>query len=110
MPVLLTSFEFDIIYICMYVCVYVYMYIGMMYSSNICLLTHLNAFQMSMNVFNYQVDNSSLTGESDPLLRSTECTHENPLETKNLAFFSTNIVEGCSSSEFLHRVFFIHAA
>lgn len=42
----------------------------------------------------FKVDNSSLTGESDPLSRSTECTHDNPLETKNLAFFSTNIVEG----------------
>ncbi|RWS16048.1 sodium/potassium-transporting ATPase subunit alpha-like protein [Dinothrombium tinctorium] len=41
-----------------------------------------------------QVDNSSLTGESDPLLRTPETTSDNPLETKNLAFFSTNCVEG----------------
>lgn len=41
-----------------------------------------------------KVDNSSLTGESDPLLRVPETTHANPLETKNLAFFSTNCVEG----------------
>ena len=41
-----------------------------------------------------QVDNSSLTGESEPQARSPEFTHENPLETKNLAFFSTNAVEG----------------
>lgn len=41
-----------------------------------------------------KVDNSSLTGESEPQSRSPECTHENPLETKNLAFFSTNAVEG----------------
>lgn len=41
-----------------------------------------------------KVDNSSLTGESEPLLRSPDCTHKNPLETKNLAFFSTFIVEG----------------
>lgn len=34
-----------------------------------------------------KVDNSSLTGESEPQVRSTEFTHENPLETKNLAFF-----------------------
>jgi len=40
------------------------------------------------------VDNSSLTGESEPQSRSPEFTHENPLETKNLAFFSTNVVEG----------------
>lgn len=42
----------------------------------------------------FKVDNSSLTGESEPQSRSTEFTHENPLETKNLAFFSTNAVEG----------------
>jgi sodium/potassium-transporting ATPase subunit alpha len=41
-----------------------------------------------------KVDNSSLTGESEPQSRSVECTHENPLETKNIAFFSTNAVEG----------------
>ena len=41
-----------------------------------------------------QVDNSSLTGESEPQSRGPEYTHENPLETKNLAFFSTNAVEG----------------
>merc|ERR1711931_184255 len=42
----------------------------------------------------FKVDNSSLTGESEPQTRSPEFTHENPLETKNLAFFSTNAVEG----------------
>ncbi|XP_034238988.1 sodium/potassium-transporting ATPase subunit alpha isoform X5 [Thrips palmi] len=42
----------------------------------------------------FKVDNSSLTGESEPQSRSVEFTHENPLETKNLAFFSTNAVEG----------------
>jgi len=42
----------------------------------------------------FKVDNSSLTGESEPQTRSSEFTHENPLETKNLAFFSTNAVEG----------------
>ena len=42
----------------------------------------------------FKVDNSSLTGESEPQSRSSECTHENPLETRNLAFFSTNAVEG----------------
>ena len=41
-----------------------------------------------------KVDNSSLTGESEPQLRTTEYTDENPLETKNLAFFSTNALEG----------------
>ncbi|KAI0231032.1 Sodium/potassium-transporting ATPase subunit alpha [Lamellibrachia satsuma] len=42
----------------------------------------------------FKVDNSSLTGESEPQSRSPECTSDNPLETKNLAFFSTNAVEG----------------
>merc|ERR1712214_171732 len=42
----------------------------------------------------FKVDNSSLTGESEPQTRAPEFTHENPLETKNLAFFSTNAVEG----------------
>ena len=42
----------------------------------------------------FKVDNSSLTGESEPQHRSPDFTHENPLETRNLAFFSTNAVEG----------------
>lgn len=42
----------------------------------------------------FKVDNSSLTGESRPQTRTTEPTHEEPLETKNLAFMSTNCVEG----------------
>ena len=41
-----------------------------------------------------KVDNSSLTGESEPQSRSAEFTNDNPLETKNIAFFSTNVVEG----------------
>lgn len=37
-----------------------------------------------------KVDNSALTGEVEPLLRSPECTHpEEPFETKNIAFFGT---------------------
>lgn len=42
-----------------------------------------------------KVDNSSLTGESLLLLRTAECTHpNNPLETKNMAFFGTLCKEG----------------
>ncbi|KAG8182327.1 hypothetical protein JTE90_004094 [Oedothorax gibbosus] len=41
-----------------------------------------------------KVDNSSLTGESEPQTRSPEMTNDNPLETRNIAFFSTNCVEG----------------
>lgn len=37
-----------------------------------------------------KVDNSPLTGEVEPLLRSTECTHpDEPFETKNIGFFGT---------------------
>jgi sodium/potassium-transporting ATPase subunit alpha len=41
-----------------------------------------------------KVDNSSLTGEPDALKRSPEFTHENPLETKNLCFFGTQVPSG----------------
>ena len=41
-----------------------------------------------------KVDNSSLTGESEPQSRSAVCTHPNPLESNNLAFLSTYAVEG----------------
>jgi len=42
----------------------------------------------------FKVDNSSLTGESEPQTRTSDFTNDNPLETRNLAFFSTNAVEG----------------
>lgn len=41
-----------------------------------------------------KVDNSSLTGETELLARSTKPTHDNPLESKNVAFFSTLNKEG----------------
>ena len=41
-----------------------------------------------------KVDNSSLTGESEPQTRIPKNTHSNPLETKNLAFYSTSALEG----------------
>lgn len=41
-----------------------------------------------------KVDNSPLTGESEPIGRTVDCTDENPLETKNLAFFGTLAVDG----------------
>ncbi|TYZ66790.1 hypothetical protein PybrP1_002606 [[Pythium] brassicae (nom. inval.)] len=40
------------------------------------------------------VDNSSLTGEPEPLKRVPQCTDESPLETKNLCFFGTFIPQG----------------
>lgn len=42
----------------------------------------------------FKVDNSSLTGESEPQSRGTEYGNENPIEAFNLAFFSTNCIEG----------------
>lgn len=42
----------------------------------------------------FKVDNSSLTGESEPQARGTDYLNENPLEAFNLAFFSTNCIEG----------------
>ncbi|ETE66743.1 Potassium-transporting ATPase alpha chain 1 [Ophiophagus hannah] len=44
-----------------------------------------------------KVDNSSLTGESEPQNRTPECTHESPLETRNIAFFSTMCLEGTAT-------------
>lgn len=41
-----------------------------------------------------KVNNSSLTGESEPHSRSPECTNDNHQETRNIAFFSTYCVEG----------------
>merc|ERR1712036_198545 len=50
--------------------------------------------EISSNPTAMKVDSSSLTGESEPQSRTNEYTHENPLETKNIAFFSTNCNEG----------------
>merc|ERR1712198_477503 len=50
----------------------------------------------------FKVDNSSLTGESEPQTRSPDFTNENPLETRNLAFFSTNAVEGTCVGVVVH--------
>jgi P-type E1-E2 ATPase len=41
-----------------------------------------------------KVDNSALTGESGPVSRIVGCPDDNPLETKNLAFFGTLAVDG----------------
>ncbi|XP_037383281.1 potassium-transporting ATPase alpha chain 2 [Talpa occidentalis] len=44
-----------------------------------------------------KVDNSSLTGESEPQSRCCEFTHDNPLETKNIGFYSTTCLEGTAT-------------
>lgn len=54
----------------------------------------MSARPLTTHLLPPQVDNSSLTGESEPQTRSPEFTHENPLETRNICFFSTNCVEG----------------
>ncbi|CBJ25862.1 conserved unknown protein [Ectocarpus siliculosus] len=43
---------------------------------------------------NMVVDNAPLTGESEPQKRKTICTHDDPMETQNLAFFGTSCPEG----------------
>ena len=40
-----------------------------------------------MQAKGFKVDNSSLTGESEPQTRSTEQTSHDPRESKNMAFF-----------------------
>ncbi len=42
----------------------------------------------------FKVDNSSLTGESEPVSKSNKSTDPDVFETENLSFFSTNAVEG----------------
>ena len=41
-----------------------------------------------------KVNNASLTGETEELLRSPQCTDDKPFETQNLAFFGTSCTEG----------------
>ncbi|WP_201770308.1 cation-translocating P-type ATPase [Methanococcoides methylutens] len=41
-----------------------------------------------------KVDNSSLTGEAEPQLRSLECTHPNLLECRNMVFSGTLVLTG----------------
>ena len=45
--------------------------------------------------YDMKVENAALTGESEHLVRSVNCTHpENPLESQNLAFLGTLCVDG----------------
>jgi len=41
-----------------------------------------------------KVDNSSITGESEPQLRHLECTHDNILESRNIVFSGTLVQSG----------------
>lgn len=49
----------------------------------------------------FKVDNSCITGESEPLARTPDCTHDLMLETKNIAFFSTQAIEGTARGNFV---------
>lgn len=42
----------------------------------------------------FKTDMSSLTGESEPIKHDFECTHSNPLESRNMAYFGCPILEG----------------
>ncbi|XP_064394340.1 sodium/potassium-transporting ATPase subunit alpha-3-like [Halichondria panicea] len=50
----------------------------------------------------FKVDNSSLTGESEPQARSPNCTSQQPLETNNIAFFSSSALEGTCTGVVIH--------
>ncbi|CAG9093515.1 unnamed protein product [Plutella xylostella] len=43
---------------------------------------------------NLATDMSSLTGESKPITHVPECTNANPMESKNMCFFSCPVTEG----------------
>ncbi|XP_049869369.1 sodium/potassium-transporting ATPase subunit alpha-B-like [Pectinophora gossypiella] len=43
---------------------------------------------------NFKTDMASLTGESQPISHRAHYTHANPLESKNMAYFSCPITEG----------------
>ena len=43
------------------------------------------------------VDNAAITGESEPIKRKAVKTDDDPLETKNLAFFGTQVPEGTAT-------------
>jgi magnesium-transporting ATPase (P-type) len=47
-----------------------------------------------LSVEQFKVNNSSLTGEPEPLDRTTHCTNPDLMETKNVAFFGTFCEQG----------------
>lgn len=47
-----------------------------------------------IEVNSLKVDNSAITGESEPQLRSLECTHPNMLECRNMVFSGTLVLSG----------------
>jgi len=59
-----------------------------------CFLVQVPADVVAIESSNGQVDNSSLTGESEPQRVLTETTNDQPHESRNVAFYGTNCVEG----------------
>eukprot|EP01122_Echinamoeba_exundans_P008847 TRINITY_DN3010_c0_g1_i2.p1 TRINITY_DN3010_c0_g1~~TRINITY_DN3010_c0_g1_i2.p1 ORF type:complete len:640 (-),score=159.14 TRINITY_DN3010_c0_g1_i2:1578-3497(-) len=47
-----------------------------------------------VDVRGLRIDSAALTGESEPVSSSATCTDSNYLQTRNIAFCGTNIVEG----------------
>jgi len=47
-----------------------------------------------VEVSGLKIDQSSLTGESEPVSLTTKPTNDNFFESRNMAFFGTNCVEG----------------
>ncbi|GBP75192.1 hypothetical protein EVAR_88797_1 [Eumeta japonica] len=47
-----------------------------------------------LSCVNFATDQSSLTGESKPVQHMPENTHHNPLESKNMAYFGSPILDG----------------
>lgn len=70
----------------------------------------LKIFLIKVSSLPFQVDNSSLTGESEPQTRTPQFSNENPLETKNIAFLSTNCVEGTRKHENYHLLWKIRTS
>jgi sodium/potassium-transporting ATPase subunit alpha len=51
-----------------------------------------------LDCYEMKVNNASLTGESEDLLRGAESSADNPLETMNLAFFGTQCTQGVGTA------------
>lgn len=66
------------------------------------IITFLKFYLIKVSSLPFQVDNSSLTDESEPQTCTSQFSNENPLETKNIAALSTNCVEGTKKHENYH--------
>jgi len=55
-------------------------------------------FARMLETNNFMVDNSTLTGESEPQERDIHCTHDEQLLTANMAFQGTHVVQGSAKA------------